>query len=153
MAASIAGVPVRAQRAVPEAERGLALVCAASRGGTIAVVATVLIVDDCGSFRRSARLLLEDDGFEVVGEAEDGRGAVEQVGLLRPAVVVLDVQLDQDDGFDVAETLATGPDPPMVVMVSTRAASSYALRLATTPALGFIAKADLSGERLAAILR
>jgi len=109
-------------------------------------------VDDCGSFRRSARLLLEDDGFEVVGEAEDGRSAVEQVGLLRPAVVVLDVQLDQDDGFDVAATLAVGPDPPMVVMVSTRDASSYALRLATTSAVGFIAKADLSGERLAAIL-
>lgn len=115
-------------------------------------VTTVLIVDDSGSFRRSARLLLEDDGFEIVGEAEDGVSALEQVERLRPALVVLDVQLADDDGFDIAEALATRPDPPMVVMVSTRDAASYADQLATTPAVGFIAKADLSGESLAAIL-
>jgi DNA-binding NarL/FixJ family response regulator len=115
-------------------------------------VTTVLIVDDSGGFRRSARLLLEDDGFEIVGEAEDGRGAVEQVERLAPAVVVLDVQLAHDDGFDVAETLAARPDPPVVVLVSTRPASSYADRLTMTAARGFIAKADLSGEALAALI-
>jgi DNA-binding NarL/FixJ family response regulator len=115
-------------------------------------VTTVLIVDDSGGFRRSARLLLEDDGFEVVGEAEDGRGAIELVERLHPALVVLDVQLAQDNGFDVAEALSARPDPPLVVMVSTRAAASYADRLATTSARGFIAKADLSGEALAALV-
>ncbi len=113
---------------------------------------TVLIVDDSDGFRRSARLLLEDDGFEIVGEAEDGNGAIDQVERLRPGVVVLDVQLAQEDGFDVAEELAARADPPIVVMVSTRAASTYAERLATTPARGFIAKADLSGETLAAMI-
>jgi DNA-binding NarL/FixJ family response regulator len=113
---------------------------------------TVLIVDDSGSFRRSARLLLEEEGFDIVGEAEDGGSALAEVDRLRPELVVLDVQLAQDDGFDVAEALATRPDAPMVVMVSTRDAASYADRLATTPARGFIAKADLSGERLAAML-
>lgn len=113
---------------------------------------TVLIVDDSDDFRHSARLLLEDDGFEIVGEAEDGDGAINQVERLQPALVVLDVQLAQDDGFDVAEALAARADPPIVVMVSTRAASTYAERLATTPARGFIAKADLSGETLAAMI-
>ena len=113
---------------------------------------TILLVDDSGTFRHSARLLLEDDGFEVIGEAEDGRGAVEQAARLRPAVVLLDVQLAQDDGFAVAETLATGPDPPAVVMVSTRSAASYAERMAATSARGFIAKADLSGDVLAAMI-
>ena len=67
---------------------------------------TVLIVDDSDGFRRSARLLLEDDGFEIVGEAEDGSGALDQLERLHPALVVLDVQLEQENGFDVAEALA-----------------------------------------------
>jgi DNA-binding NarL/FixJ family response regulator len=115
-------------------------------------VTTVLLVDDSGGFRTSARLLLEDDGFDVVGEAEDGRTAIEQVERLRPALVVLDVQLAGDNGFDVAEALAARPDPPVVVMVSTRAAATFAQRLRTTSARGFIAKADLSGDALTAML-
>ena len=113
---------------------------------------TVLIVDDSSGFRRSARLLLEDDGFEIVGEAEDAAAALDQVERLRPALVLLDVKLADDDGFDVAEAIARAPDPPAVVMVSTRDVAGYAGRLAGSPARGFIAKADLSGPRLAALL-
>lgn len=113
---------------------------------------TVLIVDDFAGFRRSARGLLEDDGFEVVGEAEDGRSAVAEVRRLHPEVVLLDVQLPGEDGFEVAARLASWPDPPIVVLVSTREARTYAARLAATPARGFIPKAELSGERLAALL-
>ena len=112
----------------------------------------VLIVDDFADFRRSARGLLEDDGFEVVGEAEDGRSAVAEVQRLRPEVVLLDVQLPDVDGFEVAARLASWPDPPIVVLVSTREARTYAAPLAATPARGFIPKAELSGERLAALL-
>ncbi len=126
--------------------RGLAR---ATMGG---VRVTVLIVDDFAAFRRSARALLEDDGFDVVGEAADGRTALAEVERLRPAVVLLDVQLPDEDGFEVAARVASGPDPPVVVLVSTRDAGSYAPRLAATPARGFIAKAELSGERLAALL-
>ena len=114
---------------------------------------TVLIVDDYAGFRRSARALLEDDGFEVVGEAADGRTALIEAQRLRPGVVVLDVQLPDEDGFAVAERLARVADPPLVVLVSTRGASAYGPRLASTAVRGFIAKADLSGERLAALLQ
>jgi DNA-binding NarL/FixJ family response regulator len=116
------------------------------------VVLTVLIVDDYAGFRRSARALLEDEGFEVVGEAPDGETALAQAKRLRPAVVLLDVQLPDKDGFAVAEQMASVPDPPIVVLISTRAASAYGPLLAETPARGFIAKADLCGERLAALL-
>jgi DNA-binding NarL/FixJ family response regulator len=114
---------------------------------------TVLIVDDSEGFRRSARMLLQDDGFDIVGEAHDGSTAIACVQELLPAVVLLDVQLDAEDGFDVAELLSARPDAPAIVMVSTRDVRSYAPRLATTPARGFIAKAELSGEALAAMLR
>jgi DNA-binding NarL/FixJ family response regulator len=113
---------------------------------------TVLIVDDFPDFRRSARALLEDEGFEVVGEAEDGRSAVAAVRRLHPAVVLLDVQLPDEDGFEVAARLARWPDPPIVVLVSTRDARAYSARLAATAVRGFIPKAELSGERLAALL-
>jgi DNA-binding NarL/FixJ family response regulator len=116
------------------------------------VPVTVLIVDDYAGFRRSARALLEDEGFEVVGEACDGAGALAESARLRPAVVLLDVQLPDEDGFRVAERLDAGPAPPAVVLVSTRAASAYRPRLASSAARGFIAKADLTGERLAALL-
>jgi DNA-binding NarL/FixJ family response regulator len=117
------------------------------------VATTVLIVDDYAGFRRSARALLEDHGYEVIGEACDGRAAFSEAQRLRPAVVLLDVQLPDEDGFGIAERLARMSDPPMVVLVSTRGASAYGPRVAASPARGFIPKADLSGERLDAMLQ
>jgi len=116
------------------------------------VLRTVLIVDDYAGFRRSARALLEDEGFEVVGEASDGRTALAEAERLSPAVVLLDVQLPDADGFAVADRLTRASNPPVVVLVSTRGASAYRRCLAATSARGFIATADLSGGRLAALL-
>jgi DNA-binding NarL/FixJ family response regulator len=113
---------------------------------------TVLIVDDHAGYRAGARALLESDGFEVVGEAADGASAIEATHRLRPDVVLLDVQLPGPDGFAVAERLAAAPDPPAVVLISSRGADAFRRRLASSPARGFIAKADLSGECLAALL-
>src|SRR5437764_44867 len=67
---------------------------------------SVLIVDDHPAFRASVRAMLELDGFEVVGEAEDGTSGIEQAGALEPDVVLLDVALPDMSGFDVAEQLA-----------------------------------------------
>ena len=61
----------------------------------------ILIVDDHPSFRASARVVLESEGFEVVGEAVDGASALHECCRLRPEVVLLDVQLPDIDGFDV----------------------------------------------------
>jgi len=85
--------------------------------GTISLTRpTVLIVDDHEAFRASARALLQAGGFDVIGEASDGTKAIAAVTALRPAIVLLDVQLPDLDGLAVAERLAQAADPPMVVL-------------------------------------
>ena len=113
---------------------------------------TVLIVDDHPDFRASARGLLEADGFDVVGEAGNGKQAISEVERLRPDVVLLDVQLPDVDGFAIAERLAAEGSCAAVVLISSREAAAYGPRLEAAAATGFIAKRELSGEALAALL-
>jgi DNA-binding NarL/FixJ family response regulator len=114
---------------------------------------SVVIVDDHASFRRSARRLLEAEGFDVVGEAVDGASAVAQVRALAPQLVLLDVVLPDVDGFQVAELLAQEPVPAIVILTSSREASDFAARLERTPARGFVPKGELSGAALSAFLK
>jgi DNA-binding NarL/FixJ family response regulator len=116
------------------------------------VARSVLIVDDHDGFRAFARALLESEGFEIVGEAGDGASALRAARQLGPDLVLLDVQLPDLDGFEVAKRLAGDERPPAVVLVSTRDAASYRRRLADTSARGFISKGELSGPALAAVL-
>jgi DNA-binding NarL/FixJ family response regulator len=113
---------------------------------------TVLIVDDHAPFRALARALLQLEGFEVVGEAADALSALDAVRRLRPSVVLLDIQLPDLDGFEVARRLAQAGDPPAIVLVSSRDRSAYRRRLAGSSARGFIAKSDLSGAAVAALV-
>ena len=73
---------------------------------------TVLIVDDHSGFRASARELLEAEGFEVVGEAEDAASAVEAARRLRPDIVLLDIQLPDADGVQVSREIGTENGQP-----------------------------------------
>jgi len=73
---------------------------------------SVLIVDDHEDFRRSARAMLQAEGFVVVGEAGDGTEAIAKARDARPDVVLVDIQLPDLDGFIVADHIATWPDPP-----------------------------------------
>jgi len=117
------------------------------------VVATILIVDDHPSFRATARAILEADGFEVVGEAEDGTSALEAVHRLRPDVVLLDVQLPDMDGFTVATTLGANGYLPTIVLTSSRDAADFGPLVRECGARGFVPKAELSGAALHAVLR
>ena len=111
----------------------------------------VLIVDDHADFRAFARSLLEAAGYEVVGEAHDGASALAAASALRPELVLLDVQLPDVDGFAVCERLGEDEGSPVVVLTSSRDASAFRRRLAGSSACGFVAKAELSGARLAAL--
>jgi DNA-binding NarL/FixJ family response regulator len=112
----------------------------------------VLIVDDHPSFRASARVLLEAEGFDVVGEAADGHAAIAEAGRLRPEIVLLDVQLPDIDGFDVAARLTRLEDPPAVILVSSRDGSDFGPLVTRSGARGFVPKAELSGDRVQALL-
>ena len=109
---------------------------------------TVLIVDDHPSFRATARMLLESDGWTVVGEAPDGFTGLREAQRLRPALVLLDVNLPDIDGFDVAARLTAGAEAPMVVLVSSRDAADFGPMVSRSGARGFVSKADLSGDAL-----
>jgi DNA-binding NarL/FixJ family response regulator len=118
------------------------------------VSATVLIVDDHPIFRAAARQLLEIEGFDVVGEAADGASALQAVRELRPDVVLLDIQLPDLDGFEVAARLTGGArnGGPSIVLTSSRDWSDYGRVLDRTGACGFLPKSELSGEGNAAAL-
>src|SRR4029077_2489719 len=114
---------------------------------------TVLIVDDHPSFRATARAVLEAEGFEVVGEARDGAEAVELAATLHPEVVLLDVQLPDTTGFEVAAALAAmNGSGPAIVLVSSRDAYDYGDLIAQSGARGFVPKGELSGAAVRALL-
>jgi DNA-binding NarL/FixJ family response regulator len=112
---------------------------------------TVLIVDDHPSFRATARMLLEAEGYSVVGEAKDGTSAIDAAGRLLPQVVLLDINLPDVDGFHVADRLRGGPSD--VVLISSRDASDFGDSIKGSGARGFIAKGELSAATLAEVLR
>ena len=113
---------------------------------------SVLIVDDHPGFRAQARVMLAAAGYDVVGEAADGESGVRVARELSPDVVLLDVQLPDITGFDVLRLVHGEPDPPAVVLISSRDASDYGRRVERSGARGFIPKAELSARTLAAVL-
>jgi two-component system nitrate/nitrite response regulator NarL len=116
------------------------------------VSVTVLIVDDHPTFRRFARRLLEEAGFSVVGEAEDGATAIEAARDLAPAAVLLDVLLPDRSGLDIAAELADTHEATAVVLTSSRSASDLGAALDEAPARGFIPKSDFSGSAFAELI-
>ena len=117
----------------------------------MAACARVLVVDDHDGFRAFARVMLEKAGF-TVAEAATGAEAAETARSIRPRLVLLDIQLPDLDGFEVARRLAGHGGGPVIVLTSTRDASDYGEKIAASPAAGFVPKDKLSGVALHAFL-
>ena len=113
---------------------------------------TILIVDDHTAFRRIVREVLEADGYDVVGEAPDGRAGLSAALSLKPDVVLLDVRLPDMDGFAVALSLAANGGGPAVIVTSSSDDPLYPARAARSGARGFVAKHDVCGASLDRIL-
>jgi DNA-binding NarL/FixJ family response regulator len=130
----------------------LTVCTSAIRSARMLRVMSVLIVDDHPSFRASARRLLEAEGFDVVGEAGDGQSGITAAQQLQPDVVLLDVQLPDIDGFEVAARLSALGVRSAVVLTSNRSPAEYGPLLAEAAVRGFLPKAELSGAALTGLL-
>jgi DNA-binding NarL/FixJ family response regulator len=108
-----------------------------------------LIVDDNASFLHAAGALLERQGVTVVGLASNAADAVRRERELRPDVVLVDIVLGPESGFDVARALAERDgDGPTVVLISTHAEADFADLIEESPATGFVPKSELSAEAI-----
>lgn len=108
-----------------------------------------LIVDDSAAFRCTATKILESGGMRVVATATTAAEALDCVHLLHPDVVLLDIDLGAESGFDVAEALHRGSRPaPTLILVSTHSESDFADMISASPALGFLPKIAFSANAI-----
>jgi DNA-binding NarL/FixJ family response regulator len=114
---------------------------------------TVLIVDDHPSFRATARAVLEAEGYEVVGEAQSGVEGLRLARELHPDIVLLDVQLPDFDGFEVASRLLKDDLGVRIVITSSRDATDFGRLIQQSGVCGFVPKAELSGSAIASLVR
>jgi DNA-binding NarL/FixJ family response regulator len=111
-----------------------------------------VIVDDDEAFVEAAQAVLERDGVIIAGAASNGAEAIQRAEALRPDVVLIDIRLGQESGFDVARRLANHEQAAALIMISTHAGADYADLIAESPAAGFVPKAELSGPAIRRVL-
>lgn len=114
-----------------------------------------LIVDDNARFAQDARELLEDEGISVLGVAVDGQDAVKLARELRPDLALVDIDLGEESGLSVAQRLCAGPDGSLagaVILISTHAEEEFTELIEASPAIGFLAKSELSAGAIQVLL-
>jgi DNA-binding NarL/FixJ family response regulator len=114
----------------------------------------LLIVDDNARFLMAARDLLEREGISVIAMASTGAEAIRRVGELRPDVTLVDVDLGEESGFDVARQLthASGGDTARVILISAYPEEDFIELIEACPALGFLSKSHLSAAAIRDLL-
>jgi CheY-like chemotaxis protein len=116
-----------------------------------------LLVDDSAAFLEAASLLLEREGVTVAGVASSIAEALRQARALRPDLILVDIGLGDESGFDLARLLTrdgrggqgAGAD---VILISTGAEADYRELIDDSPAAGFLAKSELSVRGISRIL-
>jgi DNA-binding NarL/FixJ family response regulator len=113
-----------------------------------------LVVDDSKSFLEAARLLLEREGLTIAGVASSCAEALREAEALRPDVILVDISLDEDSGFDLARRLVedSRAGGATVILISTHSEADFADLIAESPAAGFLAKSELSASAIRRIL-
>lgn len=113
-----------------------------------------LIVDDHSGFLEAAQALLEREGIAVVGVASTSAEAVQRAGELEPDLVLLDISLGKESGFDLARHLAGDArrPRPSVILISTHPEEEFADLIEASPAVGFLSKSDLSASAIRGLL-
>ena len=115
----------------------------------------ILLVDDQALVRAGFRMILDaEPEMDVVGEASDGREAIDQVRSLRPDVVLMDIRMPELDGLEAARRIlaTTGDDAPKILMLTTFDLDEYVYEALRAGASGFLLK-DAPPEELLAGIR
>jgi DNA-binding NarL/FixJ family response regulator len=113
---------------------------------------TVLVIDDHEGFRACARKLLQEEGFEVIGEAADAASGIAAARELRPDIVLVDVQLPDFDGVLASKRIGVLNGKSAIILISSRDLADLGDALAESGARGFIPKAELSGDAIRELL-
>jgi DNA-binding NarL/FixJ family response regulator len=118
------------------------------------VALRIMIVDDNVSFLDSARMRLEREGLRVVGTASTTAEAMERARELRPDVMLVDISLGEESGFELIRRLALtgGEGEPVAIVVSTHSETDFAELIAESDAIGFVAKCELSAVAIRRLL-
>jgi CheY-like chemotaxis protein len=113
-----------------------------------------LLVDDSDAFLKAASGLLQREGVTMVGVASNSAEALQQARALRPDVILVDIGLGDESGFDLARLLAQDRQggSAEVILISARAETDYAELIADSPAAGFLVKSELSAQAISRIL-
>jgi DNA-binding NarL/FixJ family response regulator len=111
-----------------------------------------LIVDDSEAFLASATRLLQSEGFAVVGTATSSSQALNLARELKPDVVLVDVELGEESGFEIVRRLACAVPGTSSILISMYPDVDLQDAIATSPALGFISKSKLSGGAVRRLL-
>ena len=113
-----------------------------------------LIVDDNASFLAAARRLLEDEGFDVIGTAHSRDLALKHIAEQQPDLALIDINLGEESGIDLAQRIPgiTTGVPPKIILISARDESEYGELIETSPAVGFLAKRDLTAAAIRSLL-
>jgi CheY-like chemotaxis protein len=114
-----------------------------------------LLVDDSDAFLKAASGLLQREGLTVVGVASNSAEALRQARALRPDLILVDIGLGDESGFDLARLLAQDEQggSAEVILISARAETDYAELIAQSPAAGFLVKSALSAQAISRILQ
>ncbi len=112
----------------------------------------ILVIDDNTAFRAAVGQLLATDNFVVVAGAATGASGVQLASEHKPDLVIVDVQLPDTDGFDVAEQLAQLEPGLEVILTSSLDSSDLGALVTESSARGFIPKAELSAPAIEALL-
>jgi len=113
-----------------------------------------LVVDDNHDFLLAARKILESGGITVVGAASSSVEALLRAKETSPDIVLVDIVLGSESGFDLARKLAAATVPPRaVILISTHGEEDFADLIAASPAIGFLPKWKLSARAIENLLR
>jgi DNA-binding NarL/FixJ family response regulator len=107
-----------------------------------------IIVDDNPLFLEGAADLLEREGVDVVGVASTSAEAIRLVEKLHPDVTLVDIDLGNEDGFELARRLSADSARSSVILISTHAEEDFGQLIETSPAIGFISKTRLSAKTI-----